>query len=118
VIADESAEAGDDDEEEEEEEEECEESSSADEGLTQQASVRHATAMALVVGHLLQPQTTANCCTHAHSAPQSSRERTYPNRGLKALHILNRYLTMVWFPDLPLKFIIQQQIWRLFIFNL
>jgi len=49
VIEDESAEAGDD-------EEECEESSSADEGLTQQASVRHATAMALVVGHLLQPQ--------------------------------------------------------------
>jgi hypothetical protein len=70
VTADESAEAGDDDEE-----EECEESSiAADEGLTQQASVRHAIAMALVVGHSLtatakQLQTTA----------QSSRELTYPN---------------------------------------
>jgi len=60
VIEDESAEAGDD-------EEECEESSSADEGLTQQASVRHATAMALVVGgHLLQPQ---NNCKLLHTHP-------------------------------------------------
>jgi hypothetical protein len=62
VIADESAEAGDDDEE----EEECEESSSADKGLTLQASVKHATAMALVVGHLLQPQ---NNCKLLHTHP-------------------------------------------------
>ncbi len=93
AIADESAEAGDD-----EEEEECEESSSADDGLTQQASVRHATAMAL--GRRSLTTATANNCKRLHTHPYCTTEQQRANlsklRSQKhCTYILNRYLTMV-----------------------